>query len=159
MASSSIRRNDTYAAIHLMPLFNVGDKFLTKSTLHSPTFSCSEDPLQTSFRIEVEFKESQIHVLVKTPNRKVTIHKADFKLFDEDMTPRDSAPGFSNSFWRLRDLNHTFSRPSANDDEDLNELKLFVGRLGEFKLRHERSFKAQTYRCRRGLRFLHPRGK
>ena len=65
--ASSHSSNITYDAIFLMPIFKVADKFFAKSTLHSPTFSCSEDPppnqLSTSRGIQKHSdpREGQAH--------------------------------------------------------------------------------------------------
>ena len=136
MASSSASPDKTYAAIYLMPLFNVADKFFSKSTLYSPTFTCSEDPLQTSFQLSVEFKENQIDIQVKPTSRKVRIQRADFKLFDEKMrgqenarfTPPPDRPykHFQDVFWPgLKGFSKSLTRPLPSDGE-FNELRLLV---------------------------------
>ena len=140
MASSNASSDNIYAAIYLMPLFKVADKFAAKATLCSPTFTCSEDPHQTSFQVRVEFKENQIDVQVRPTSRAVEIQRTDFKLFDEEMKCQKRArftpprgrrndlywqdkftpdgKGFSESF--LRPL------PSDGDPGEFNELRLFV---------------------------------
>ena len=99
-----------------MPISKVGDKFLTQSTLYSPTFTCADDQIQTSFQIIVKYKDNQMNVLVNPTSREVAVERADLLVFDEFMTILDKA--------RLtHQHDYSFSQP---DEVEWNELRLMV---------------------------------
>ena len=135
-----------------MPIFKVSDKFFAKSKLFSPTFTCSEDPRQTSFQIHVEFTGNEIKVSVNSTSRAVGFLGVDFTFFDKNMRRVDGIwygpSGDSDKIlmWRLEKLEHSFSRPTSLDGDELDELRLLVDISYCGEIREDYSHKTDFYK-------------